>query len=166
MKTKWTQYKGFPHIKKNCFPYFFNTFSILNFKSSIPYFSSFFEIFNHETEFCTLHNTAHIMNCFAFSKILLRYFKFLFHTVQYYLTHILANFNSFSRSWKSILKFNTFNTAWEPCVQDGCELGSRSTSKQDRYQPMSLKMTGNGTCGRMSFTCLAIPAVLGPEQSI
>jgi len=29
--------------------------------------------------------------------------------------HILANFNSFSRSGKPILKFNTCNNAWEPC---------------------------------------------------
>jgi len=61
---------GFPRIFKNYFPYFFNTFSILNLKSSIPSIKksfekfntmSFFEILNHETQFYTLHNTAQIL---------------------------------------------------------------------------------------------------------
>ena len=39
----------FPEILKNHFPYFFYT---------NHYFFSFFEICNHETQFCTLHNTA------------------------------------------------------------------------------------------------------------
>jgi len=33
-----------------------------------------FVILNHEIKFYALHNTAKIMNCFAFSIILLRYF--------------------------------------------------------------------------------------------
>jgi len=33
-----------------------------------------------------------------------------------YFMHILANFSTFSRSWKPISPFNTFNTAWEPCI--------------------------------------------------
>jgi len=30
--------------------------------------------------------------------------------------YILAKFNTFSKSCKPILIFNTFSTAWEPCV--------------------------------------------------
>jgi len=33
--------------------------------------------------------------------------------------YILFKFNTFSRSWKTILKFNPFNTGWEPCPRDG-----------------------------------------------
>jgi len=31
--------------------------------------------------------------------------------------YILANFNTFSRFWNSNF-FNTFNIAWEPCIND------------------------------------------------
>jgi len=59
--------------------------------------------------------------CLQFSKILLSCFKFLFYLefllqisilfriskLFQYLMYILAKFNTFSRSWKPILKFNT-----------------------------------------------------------
>jgi len=52
------------------------------------------------------------MKWFAFSKILLRYlisFPFAILILFHFLMHFLANFNTFSRSWKPILKFNTFS---------------------------------------------------------
>jgi len=49
------------------------------------------------------------MKCFAFSKILLSCFWFLFHLVFSYFLYILAKFNTFTRSWKPMLKFNTFS---------------------------------------------------------
>jgi len=33
-----------------------------------------------------------------------------------YFTYIFAKFNTFSRSSKPISQFNTFKTAWEPCL--------------------------------------------------
>jgi len=56
------------------------------------------------------------MTCFVFSKILLRYFKFLFYLefpyLFQYLTRLLANFNTFSRFWKPIL-----NSIFFQCFQ-------------------------------------------------
>jgi len=50
------------------------------------------------------------MNYFAFSKILLRYFKFLFHLeFPYFL-------NTYVRFGQIQYFFNTLNTAWEPCI--------------------------------------------------
>ena len=49
-------YSGFPHIFENYFPYFFNTFSLPNWKSFIPLLTSFFNNFTHGTQCRTIIN--------------------------------------------------------------------------------------------------------------
>jgi len=97
------------HLKKIIFHTFSIPFSILNLRSSIPFFSSFFEILNHETEFHTLRNTALIMKYLQWNsaRILEISLSFRISILFQYLMYILAKFNTFSRSWKPILKLNT-----------------------------------------------------------
>jgi len=68
---KFTLIQGFHAFKKILFQIFQYLLNIK--KSSIPLILFIFRNSNHETQCYTLHNTAQIMNCFAFSKILLRY---------------------------------------------------------------------------------------------
>ena len=53
------------------------------------------------------------MKCFAFSELLLRFYRFLFHLEfpNFFNTECIfwPIFNTFSRSWKPILKFNTLS---------------------------------------------------------
>jgi len=92
-------------------------------KVQYHYFSSFPEMLNYETHFYTLHNTAKIMKCFAFSKSLSKYFMISFpfriSVLFQYLMHILAKVNTFSRSSKNSFEVQYFfNTAWEPWICD------------------------------------------------
>jgi len=62
------------------------------------------------------------MNCFVFSKILLGYFKFLFHlefpyffnTFNVHFGQIQYFFKVLKTDFEILYFFNTFNTAWEP----------------------------------------------------
>jgi len=77
-KTLWA---GFTHIFKNYFIYFFITMSILNLISSIPLF--LFIFWYSSSWNSILHIAEHCRNnevLFTFSKILLRYLRFLYNS--------------------------------------------------------------------------------------
>jgi len=103
----------FPRIFKNHFPYLFNTFSILNLRSSTPLLLFIFR--NSWSWNSILHIAQHCINnevlCLQWNSARIFEISFPFRIPYFcqYLMHILAKFNTFSRSWKPILKFNTFS---------------------------------------------------------
>ena len=100
-------------------------------------------IFRNPQSWNSILHIAWIMKRFAYNKILLRYFWFLFHLEfpyffnNYYTS--LAKFNTFSRSWKWILKLNTFSIL---SIPRGNPAGSMA--RRARYSVAPLRRSSAG----------------------
>jgi len=95
------------HFQKT-FPYFFNT----KLKTSVPSFGSFLENFTHGTQCKNICRTVISGKVKNLNKQMVELrISILFQ----YFMHILAKFNTFSRSWKPISQCNTFLILSIPC---------------------------------------------------